>query len=97
MRVDAPHPCHASVCVGALRQGDVGIEQSFPQREIAQASYEYQRAVERGEKLVVGVNAFQSDAQDSVPRISSTGAVIWFQMRRWSSTDRPPGPPPMRT
>jgi methylmalonyl-CoA mutase, N-terminal domain len=36
------------------------IEQNFPQREIAQASYEYQRSLETGERKVVGVNAFQS-------------------------------------
>jgi methylmalonyl-CoA mutase N-terminal domain/subunit len=39
------------------------IERGFPQSEIANASYEYQRAVEAKEKLVVGVNAFQSDDQ----------------------------------
>src|SRR5690242_20689917 len=36
------------------------IERGFPQSEIANASYEYQRAVEAGEKFQVGVNAFQS-------------------------------------
>ncbi|KAB2967191.1 MAG: methylmalonyl-CoA mutase family protein [Thermoanaerobaculia bacterium] len=35
------------------------IEAGFPQREIMDAAYAYQRAVERGEKLIVGVNAFQ--------------------------------------
>ena len=39
------------------------IEKGFPQSEIANASYQYQRAVEAKEKLVVGVNAFQSDDQ----------------------------------
>jgi len=39
------------------------IEKGFPQSEIADASYQYQRAVESKEKLVVGVNAFQSDDQ----------------------------------
>jgi methylmalonyl-CoA mutase N-terminal domain/subunit len=39
------------------------IEKGFPQSEIANASYQYQRAVEAGEKLVVGVNAFQSGDQ----------------------------------
>jgi methylmalonyl-CoA mutase N-terminal domain/subunit len=34
------------------------IENSFPQREIQDASYEYQRAVERKEKIIVGVNEF---------------------------------------
>src|ERR1041385_6123289 len=39
------------------------IEKGFPQTEIANASYKYQRAVEAGEKIQVGVNAFQSDDQ----------------------------------
>ncbi len=34
------------------------IEAGFPQREIAQASFEYQQAVESGERKIVGVNAF---------------------------------------
>ncbi len=34
------------------------IESGFPQREIAQASYHYQRQVEQGEKVVVGVNRY---------------------------------------
>src|SRR3954463_6933802 len=32
------------------------IENGFPQKEIAEASYQYQRAVEAKEKIVVGVN-----------------------------------------
>jgi methylmalonyl-CoA mutase N-terminal domain/subunit len=39
------------------------IEQGFPQSEIADASYRYQRAVEAGEKVVVGVNRFPSEDQ----------------------------------
>ncbi|MEK7406507.1 MAG: methylmalonyl-CoA mutase family protein, partial [Acidobacteriota bacterium] len=35
------------------------IEEGFPQREIARASYEYQRAVESGDRIIVGVNRFQ--------------------------------------
>src|SRR5437879_1686222 len=42
------------------------IEKNFPQREIANASYEYQRAVERKEKVIVGVNAFQSDHEQPI-------------------------------
>ena len=34
------------------------IENGFPQKEIAEASYQYQRAVEAREKIVVGVNDF---------------------------------------
>ncbi|MDQ6665691.1 MAG: methylmalonyl-CoA mutase family protein [Acidobacteriota bacterium] len=36
------------------------IERGFPQGEIADASYRYQRAVEDGEKILVGVNRFQA-------------------------------------
>ncbi|MGC2695211.1 MAG: methylmalonyl-CoA mutase family protein [Candidatus Angelobacter sp.] len=34
------------------------IENGFPQKEVAEASYQYQRAVEAREKIVVGVNDF---------------------------------------
>ena len=34
------------------------IERGFPQREIQDASYEYQKAIERKEKIIVGVNDF---------------------------------------
>jgi methylmalonyl-CoA mutase N-terminal domain/subunit len=37
------------------------IEQGYPQREIQNASYEYQMAVERKEKIIVGVNDFISE------------------------------------
>jgi methylmalonyl-CoA mutase N-terminal domain/subunit len=37
------------------------IEAGFPQREIMDAAYAYQRAVEKGEKLVVGVNTLRLD------------------------------------
>ena len=39
------------------------IEAGFPQTEIAAASYRYQREVESGERIIVGVNRFQSDDQ----------------------------------
>ena len=38
------------------------IEEGYPQREIETAAYEYQRAVESGERVVVGVNRFSGDA-----------------------------------
>jgi methylmalonyl-CoA mutase N-terminal domain/subunit len=37
------------------------IEQGFPQKEIAEASYVYQRAVEKKEKIIVGVNDYVID------------------------------------
>ncbi|HEX3437524.1 MAG TPA: methylmalonyl-CoA mutase family protein [Pseudacidobacterium sp.] len=37
------------------------IEHGFPQKEIAEASYAYQRAVEAREKIIVGVNEYAID------------------------------------
>jgi len=37
------------------------IEQGFPQREIMDAAYAYQRAVDAKDKIVVGVNEFIED------------------------------------
>jgi methylmalonyl-CoA mutase, N-terminal domain len=37
------------------------IEQSFPQRAIEQRAYEYQRAIEKKTKIIVGVNDFLVD------------------------------------
>ena len=34
------------------------IERGFPQKEIAESSYKFQQAVERKEKVIVGVNGF---------------------------------------
>jgi methylmalonyl-CoA mutase N-terminal domain/subunit len=42
------------------------IEQGFPQSEIAEASYRYQQAVEKGEKIVVGVNRFQCEDDEPI-------------------------------
>jgi methylmalonyl-CoA mutase N-terminal domain/subunit len=42
-----------------------GIEAGFFQREIGRSAYEYQRAVERERKIVVGVNRFQLE-DDSI-------------------------------
>jgi methylmalonyl-CoA mutase N-terminal domain/subunit len=39
------------------------IERGYPQKEIAEASYQYQRAVEANEKIIVGVNEFTIEEQ----------------------------------
>ncbi|MBA3439412.1 MAG: methylmalonyl-CoA mutase family protein [Pyrinomonadaceae bacterium] len=35
------------------------VEKGFPQREIQESAYQYQKAVERGEQTIVGVNCYQ--------------------------------------
>lgn len=39
------------------------IEKGFPQREIQDSAYQYQKAVERGDQVIVGVNKFQMEAE----------------------------------
>jgi methylmalonyl-CoA mutase, N-terminal domain len=42
------------------------VKQGFPQREIAEAAYELQRAIDRGERVVVGVNAHADEQEKPV-------------------------------
>ncbi|MBN2124174.1 MAG: methylmalonyl-CoA mutase family protein [Deltaproteobacteria bacterium] len=41
------------------------IEKNFPQQEIADAAYHYQRQIEKGERTVVGVNKYATE--ESIP------------------------------
>lgn len=43
------------------------VEKGFPQREIAQSAYEYQQAVDRNERVIVGVNRFVSQEEPPIP------------------------------
>lgn len=51
--------------IDALGGALAAIEQGYTQQEIADAAYAHQREVERGERLVVGVNAFEVDEEKS--------------------------------
>jgi len=44
--------------IDALGGMVAAVKEGFPQREIAEASYELQRRIDRGERIVVGVNDF---------------------------------------
>jgi methylmalonyl-CoA mutase, N-terminal domain len=43
------------------------IEQGFMQNEIARSAFEYQRQIENGEKIIVGVNKFTSNEHNKIP------------------------------
>lgn len=43
------------------------IERGYPQREIAEASYRFHQAVERREKIIVGVNDFVMENEEPIP------------------------------
>ncbi len=44
------------------------VEAGFPQREIADASYRYQRSIESGDRVIVGVNAFERPDEQQAER-----------------------------
>jgi len=43
------------------------IEQGFPQKEIAEASYRFQQAVEQRQKIIVGVNDYVQEDEPPLP------------------------------
>jgi methylmalonyl-CoA mutase N-terminal domain/subunit len=58
------------------------IETGYVQGEVQKAAYEYQRAIERGERVVVGVNKFQSDEGRSIPTMQLDPEVERAQIAR---------------
>jgi methylmalonyl-CoA mutase N-terminal domain/subunit len=42
------------------------IERGYPQKEIAESAYRFQQAVERREKIIVGVNEFGGGTDTSI-------------------------------
>src|SRR5439155_14971142 len=42
------------------------IESGWMQRQIAESAYRFQQAVERGERVIVGVNRFQAETEEDV-------------------------------
>jgi methylmalonyl-CoA mutase N-terminal domain/subunit len=68
--------------IEAMGGAVAAIERGFYQEEIARSAYAYQQAVERGEKIIVGVNAFQVEEEESVPIFRVDEAVRDRQIAR---------------
>lgn len=58
------------------------IEQGFPQREIQEAAYQYQKAVEHQEEIVVGVNKFQIEEDETIPTLKIDDSIEKNQVER---------------
>jgi len=43
------------------------VERGYPQKEIADSAYKFQQQVERGERVIVGVNRFQTEEEITIP------------------------------
>jgi len=57
------------------------IELGFPQKEISDSAYAYQKAVEKNEKIIVGVNAFQME-HEPIPVLHIDETVAKQQLAR---------------
>ncbi len=63
------------------------IEKGFPQREIQDSAYQYQKAVERGEQVIVGVNKYtMTDEPSEVPILVIDESVRTHQLERLEQT-----------
>ena len=58
------------------------IESGYVQREIQEAAYQYQRAVETKDAIVVGVNRFQIEEPDVIPILKIDERVEREQVKR---------------
>lgn len=68
--------------VDALGGSVSAIEQGFIQDAIARSSYEYQRKIETGEKIIVGVNKFQVEEKESIPLLRVDDSIRQVQSQK---------------
>lgn len=63
------------------------VEKGFPQREIQESAYQYQKALERGEQIIVGVNKYaMRDESQEVPILVIDEGVRNRQLERLEQT-----------
>jgi methylmalonyl-CoA mutase, N-terminal domain len=62
------------------------IRQSFPQREIADASFRFQRELNERRRIVVGVNDFTQEGEDPTPILRIDPAFERKQVERLQAT-----------
>ena len=58
------------------------IETGYVQKEIQESAYRYQRAIEKDESIVVGVNRFQSEQGTVIPTLRVNPAIEQQQIER---------------
>jgi methylmalonyl-CoA mutase N-terminal domain/subunit len=63
------------------------IEKGFPQREIQDSAYQYQKSVERGDQVIVGVNKYAIENEENqVPTLVIDESVREHQVERLERT-----------
>src|SRR5256885_1179775 len=64
------------------------IEEGYPQREIADSAYQWQREVDSGERKIVGVNAFRTDRDEPIPTLKIDDDLVHTQVERLNAVRR---------
>jgi methylmalonyl-CoA mutase N-terminal domain/subunit len=64
------------------------IERGYPQKEIAEASYQFQQAVERREKTIVGVNDFVQTDEKPIEILYIDDSTADLQLQRLADLKR---------
>jgi methylmalonyl-CoA mutase N-terminal domain/subunit len=68
--------------IDALGGMQRAIETGYVQAEIQKAAYQYQKAIEEGEQIVVGVNAFQAEEEREIPILRIDPEIERAQVER---------------
>jgi methylmalonyl-CoA mutase N-terminal domain/subunit len=58
------------------------VESGFVQEEIERAAFEFQQQVEAGERLIVGVNAFEEESDERIELLHIDSAAERHQLER---------------
>jgi methylmalonyl-CoA mutase N-terminal domain/subunit len=64
------------------------VEEGYPQKEIGESAYRYQREVEEGDRLIVGVNAFKSEKSEPISLLKIEEQVAHEQVERLQRVKR---------
>jgi methylmalonyl-CoA mutase, N-terminal domain len=64
------------------------IEEGYPQREIAESAYQWQREVDSGERKIVGVNAFRTEREEPIPTLKIDDELVHKQVERLNAVKR---------
>ncbi len=68
--------------IDAMGGGVRAIEEGFVQEEIARSAYEYQRKIETNEKIIVGVNKFQTVESETPPILKVDDKIRELQIEK---------------
>ena len=64
------------------------IEEGYPQREIADSAYQWQREVDSGDRKIVGVNAFRKDRDEPITTLKIDDQLVHHQIQRLNGVRR---------